>query len=267
MIIVRLAGGLGNQIFQLVAGLLMASKVKHTRIILDDSALNSYDTKRENKLLSFFDLTKLEVEINFRNSIFTKSRLPKILPLKFSKYPFVSDKNFSTILQNSNQQFLLFDGYFQTCLSQKNFNSEIEILKNILLQTKIEKKYGCVIHVRGGDFVKLGLDGVTPKEYYVKAINIMKHRYLVHNFFIVTDDREYAKTVFKDVCFDYEFIGNSIEEDFYLIGLFEKRILSSSTFAFWASALADNDKSVVIAPEYWNPNSKRYIKLPNEIRL
>ena len=54
---------------------------------------------------------------------------------------------------------------------------------------------------------------------------------------------------------------------FYLIGLFEKRILSSSTFAFWASALADNDKSVVIAPEYWNPNSKRYIKLPNEIRL
>ena len=57
------------------------------------------------------------------------------------------------------------------------------------------------------------------------------------------------------------------EEDFYLIGLFEKRILSSSTFAFWASALADNDKSVVIAPEYWSPNSRREIRLPNEIRI
>jgi hypothetical protein len=267
MTLIRLAGGLGNQIFQVVAGLLLISNIKSTKITFDDSALNLYDAKRENDLLRFFDFTKLGIEINFCNSIFTKSRLSRVLPLKFSKSPLVSDKNFQKILKNPNKKFLLLDGYFQKSLTQEIFDTEVKILKDILIQKDLEKKDGCVVHIRGGDFVRLGWNSVCSKEYYVKSINIMKEKYTIKKFFLVTDDREYSRSVFKDVNFDYEFIGSNIEEDFYLIGLFEKRILSSSTFAFWASALADNDKSVVIAPEYWSPNSRREIRLPNEIRI
>jgi len=156
MIIIRLAGGLGNQIFQLAAGLQLALKIKDTKITLDESALNSYDAKRENELLNFFDLTKLNIEINFYNSAFTKARLPKLLPLKARKYPFVSDKNFQYILKNPNKQFLLIDGYFQECLTQQDFDTEIKILKDIFIQRSFKKQDECVIHIRGGDFVKLG---------------------------------------------------------------------------------------------------------------
>ena len=267
MIIVRLAGGLGNQIFQLGVGLLMAQKSGIKKIVLDDSSLGNYDAKRENELLKFFDFNKLDFEIEFKNLPIVKLRIPIILPLNIAKFPFVSDKNFQTILNSPNKSFMLFDDYFQKCLTQENFDEEIQLLQNILLPNKIEKKDSCVIHIRGGDFVKLGWNSVTPKEYYIKAIETMKNEYQQNKFYIVTDDREYSKTILDELDIEYEFIGHSMYEDFRLIGSFKYRILSSSTFAIWASALGNNDRSVIMAPRYWMPNRERKTYLPNELRI
>jgi len=75
-------------------------------------------------------------------------------------------------------------------------------------------------------------------------------------------DKDYSETILKDLNIKYKFIGNSI-----LIGSFKYRILSSSTFSLWASALGNNDNSIVIAPKEWIPNHERKIYLPNEIRI
>lgn len=265
--IISLRGGLGNQIFQLGAGLLLGQNTISKEIILDDSALGKYKTKRKNELLNFFDLTKLELMVEFKNSNIAKFRIPKLFPLKFSKYPFVTDKNFQTIKNNPNHYFLLLDGYFQECLTQENFDEEILLLKNILIPNKFEINDGCVVHIRGGDFVKLGWNSVAPAEYYINAMQYMNKKFGKDKFYIVTDDRKYAESILKDLDFDYEFIGKSMKEDFYLIGSFQYRILSSSTFALWASALGNNENSLVVAPKYWTPDVKRKIYLPNEIRI
>lgn len=267
MIYVRLAGGLGNQIFQLIAGILLSQKNSINKIILDDSALNKYDIKRDNELLKFFDLNKLNIQIVFKNNIITKLRLPKLLSLSLGKYSLVSDKNFQNIIKSPNKSFLLLDGYFQECLTQENFDDEIKLLKEIFITKKISKKEVCVIHIRGGDFVRLGWNSITPKEYYIKAIETMKNEYKQNKFYVVTDDREYSKSILKELNINFEFIGNSMYEDFRLIGNFKYRILSSSTFALWASALGDNENSIVIAPKYWIPKHERKIYLPNEIRV
>jgi|SaaInl8_150m_RNA_FD_contig_31_2299780_length_1284_multi_8_in_0_out_0_2 hypothetical protein len=267
MIIIRLAGGLGNQIFQIVVGILIAQKSDIKKIQIDDSALSNYDEKRNNELFKFLDFNKLEIEIVFKNNSITKLRLPKLLPLNMTKNPFVSDKNFQTVFDSPNKIFMIIDGYFQECLTQDNFDDEIDILKNIFIQNDFEKKDGCVIHIRGGDFVKLGWNSVTPKEYYIKAIETMQTMYNQDKFYIVTDDKDYSKDILDNFQIKYEFIGNSMYEDFYLIGSFRYRILSSSTFALWASALADNEDSVVIAPKYWTPDNERKIYLPNEERI
>jgi len=128
----------------------------------------------------------------------------------------------------------------------------------------LKKKYDLFI---GGDFVKLGWNSVTPKEYYAKSMQIMKDKQGVETFFIVTDDRKYASDLLNGLDFKYKFIGSNIKEDFYLIGSYKKRILSSSTFSLWASALGDNHNSIVIAPSFWAPRRKRNIFLPNEIRI
>lgn len=266
MILVRLAGGLGNQIFQLSAALLFAKKIGLNKISIDLSGLGKYSLKHKNELVYFFDFKDMEV-IYVRNKIIDL-RIPKIFPLKLPFYPFISDKNFQTSLKNPNKQFIILDGYFQDCLTQEDFNKEIRILKEFFLPTKYEQdEENCIIHIRGGDFVKLGWNVISPKEYYINAIKIMKDEYKRNNFKVVTDDNNYAKTILDELNIDYQFIGNNIYDDFYLIGSFKYRILSSSTFSMWASALADNIGSIVISPSYWTPNNFRNIFLPNEQRI
>lgn len=267
MIIIRLAGGLGNQIFQLGAGLLLAQSSGNRILFFDDSALNKYDSKRENELLNFFDFSKLEIEIVFKKSFISSLRLPKLLPFNIQKYPFVSDKNFQTVLHAPNNSFAILDGYFQKCLTQEDFDEEVKLLKNIFTVNMVVKKDGCIIHIRGGDFVKLGWNSATPKEYYVRAIETMKVNYNQNNFYIVTDDRDYSKTILNELDLNYEFIGSNTYEDFKLIGSFNFRILSSSTFALWASALGNNKNNIVIAPKNWIPGYERKILLPNETRI
>jgi len=264
-VIIRLAGGLGNQIFQLGAGLLLAEKSKCKTIVIDISGLAKYEVERNNNLIRFFDLTKSSVEIIFKQSFFGKFRLPVILPFNFSNYPLVSDRNFQKVMQSTNK-FLWLDGYFQTCLLQKNFNKEVELLRPLFSHKDLPQKQGCVIHVRGGDFIKLGWSDVASSEFYANSIRKMQKDYGVKVFYVVTDDRDYAKSILKNI--KPLFLGGSIQEDFCLIGQFQFRILSSSTFALWSSVLGHNsEKSVVIAPDELTPGIKRSWLLPNEINF
>jgi hypothetical protein len=267
MISTRLAGGLGNQIFQFAAALLYTSNKQG--ISFDISGMSNYESKHINELTRFFDLSKLKNTVSEKESLVTKIRLAKLCALKIYKWPLIGDRNFIFTRQFTYSGNIYLDGYFQEGLTQEEFDKEVGLLKPLLVRTRlsIKEENICVVHIRGGDFVKLGWHTIAPKEYYQKAIAYMQLELDNRKFHIVTDDRNYARNIFKDMNIDYEFIGSDIVEDFFLIGLYKNRILSSSTFSFWASALGDNDDSLVIAPSYWTPNRERKIFLPNEIRL
>lgn len=267
MLIVRLAGGLGNQIFQLGAGLLLAKKQNASRLILDSSGLSNYDVKRKNELASFFDFSKSEIIIEEKVCTINKLRIPIHLGFKIPFWPFVGDKNFQFILQSKIFIYTVLDGYFQESIVQDDFTYTIELLKNLYIPLQDKFKEGCVIHIRGGDFVTLGWNVITPREYYIKAIEKMKTTYNVNKFYVVTDDINYANTVLGDLNIEYNFISKSLYEDFQNIANYKYRILSASTFSLWASSLGMNDDSLVIAPNYWRPNVERKITIPNEIRL
>ncbi len=267
MIIIRLAGGLGNQIFQLGAGLLLAKKSRSKKIILDDSALSKYEVMRVNDLLSFFELNKFNLEIYFKSLKIIRLRLPKLLPIKLSKFPLVTDRNFKSIVNNPNSTILIMDGYFQWELSQNNFDDILNILNRILINKNHINNTACVVHIRGGDFIKLGWNKITPEQYYLDAMKIMSDRYNIDNFIIVTDDKVYSQIILDKINYNYEFRCSDMINDFYTISSYSNRILSSSTFALWASALGNNNNGIVISPSYWFPNKKRTIYLKNEIRL
>lgn len=267
MIIVRLAGGLGNQIFQIGASLLMALTGGHSEIIIDDNSLSLYQAKRDSTLLNFFKLNDFDIDISFSKKLITKLRFPKIFPFTFLGYSFVSDNNFQNILKAPSKKTVLLDGYFQWILTQKNFEDILKILtpKFIYKKNKIETGQECVVHIRGGDFIKLGWNSITPGLFYTKSMDYMAQIHEIKKFIIVTDDIEYAKTILRNNNHSYEFRIKNFFSDFYTINLYSKRILSSSTFSFWASALGNNHNGTVIAPKFWFPGKKRTILLPNEI--
>jgi len=270
-IYIRLAGGLGNQIFQIGASLLIAKKFKHTKLYLEINSLNQYTQKRNLELFKIFNIKKLE-EIGVmpyitKNNIFAISRLPKIFSINKKNWPFLNDINFKNNLNNSNN-FIIMDGYFQNCITQDNFIDEINILKKILFDNSYEFVYDeCVIHVRGRDFIKLGWNNICNMQYYQKAIAIMNKQYNIKKYYIVTDDINYSEYILKKFKIEYEYYNSSSVEDFLFIGRCKYRILSNSTFAFWASALGNNENNFVVAPRYWIPGVERKIYLKNEISL
>lgn len=272
MINIRLAGGLGNQIFQIAAGLLFAQQVDSNLVYLNESALGKYSVKRKNDLFNLFDFNSDNYLVEISASIVDDFRLARILSFRTRLLPFVSDNNFTFKLGNlvangSNVKNYYLDGYFQSCLSQKNFDEQVAILKNLKKNEfkNVAVHEGCLIHVRGGDFVKLGWSDVAPEDYYVKAIKYFSEHFKVENFYIVTDDVDYASTLLSGAGVSFSFLPGDLLEHFSMIGSFKYRILSSSTFSLWASALSDVDDSIVIAPKFWSPDVHRRIKLPGEI--
>lgn len=265
MIFLRLSGGLGNQIFQLGASMLLADYSGASHLVIDDSFLNDYQAKRNNELSKFFDLRKARIKIEFSKVPLAKYRLPKVLPLRFSSWPLVSDKNFQSALQSTTDRVRYLDGYFQTCLSQKSFDNIRSLLVNIstLAENQLDPSI-CVIHIRGSDFLKLGLDTVAPPSYYYSAIHLMLTRYNIHHFKVITDDVNYAKRIMSFQDLSYEISSNDIVVDFNTIASAQRKIISNSTFALWASALGELRDSIVICPRHLMPGLVRPFDLPGE---
>jgi len=268
--VVRLCGGLGNQIFQLGAALLLTSKGSNELIILDDYALSSYKALREFELSKFIELSKSDVQVVLKRLAITRFRIPRMLPFKHRAIPFVNDNNFQFIIDGNKSQYRLLDGYFQD-LRQQDFEDISALLKPLLLDkfcklNQLESET-CVIHIRGGDFVKLGWNKSTPEIYYINAMNMMRDKHDVNNFVIVTDDEPYARTIISCKSADIKIVSSDIVDDFQTIASYSKRILSASTFALWASVIGVNDGGgVVIAPNEFTPGIKRDFLLPNERR-
>ena len=268
--VVRLCGGLGNQIFQLGAALLLTSKGSNELIILDDYALSSYKALREFELSKFIELSKSDVQVVLKRLAITRFRIPRMLPFKHRAIPFVNDNNFQFIIDGNKSQYRLLDGYFQD-LRQQDFEDISALLKPLLLDkfcklNQLESET-CVIHIRGGDFVKLGWNKSTPEIYYINAMNMMRDKHDVNNFVIVTDDEPYARTIISCKSADIKIISSDIADDFQTIASYSKRILSASTFALWASVIGVNDGGgVVIATNEFTPGIKRDFLLPNERR-
>jgi hypothetical protein len=268
MINLRLYGGLGNQIFQLSTALLTAKKSKDFIVYYDDSSLSQYPAVRENSIEYFFDFSKIGMSFIGKRSLVHSLRLARIFP--FSNL-LVSDTNFTKSFNLENFTSTYLDGYFQDCLTQDIFEQQIKVLKLCLKSHNLlEDSYNsCVIHIRGGDFVKLGWSEVASASFYEAAITYMVKQHNIKGFDIITDDEDYATKLLVDIDSQLNFtmVSGSMADDFYRLGTYPYRVLSSSTFAFWASALGSFNNPVVIAPEFWSPGRKRNLRLPGEISI
>lgn len=265
MIYVRLAGGLGNQIFQLAAALLYARRKGLNSIFLCTNGLINYKVKHGFYLNDLFNFKNFGVNIIFGNFSLINLRLPKFFKIK----NFLSDKNYHLHLNDGiSCSYVFLDGYFQDVFTQDEFFSISCLLFDSLnLPSSLDSvdDSACVVHVRGTDFVTLGWDKLASKAYYQSSI---KHMLSigVKNFTFVTDDPKYASSLANELKVKHDVVSRGFIEDFFLISQAKRRILSASTFAFWASALGENPlDGVVIAPKYWTPDRKRNIKLPNEV--
>ena len=124
-----------------------------------------------------------------------------------------------------------------------------------------------IIHVRGGDFLKIKHLNICDNSYYKKAIEYSLRKGF-NTFKVISEDRQYGKEIIKEMkkyFIDLKISilkSNSIKNDFNIIRSSNLAILSNSTFSWWASFLS-NSKKEFLVPSNFSLKEKRII-LPNE---
>lgn len=268
MIHLRLAGGLGNQFFQVGAAVIIAQNTEGP-ISIWTGAMSNYKTPRELSIDRIVDLSLLNIEICKNPPFLLKARLSKITPGIYGSSCFISDKNISQaefVTRDIKNVFL--DGYFIESIDQNFFEKSVKIIGSALRRSNVIATHTktCVIHVRGGDFAKLGWLPEDLVDYYRNAIEKVRDVCPNIKFTIVTDDPPFAMSILRDLDEHADVATGSIEADFWLIQSADYAILSNSTFSFWAGAFRLNSKNSwsTIVPNNWRPGIARRINLSSE---
>lgn len=270
MVIIKLQGGLGNQLFQYAVGRVLSYK-NNTMLKIDLSNYNSQIniTPRQ------YELALFDVEENFSTPEESKKikgpvlynifkKIINKLHFKLSSSGYIFERNFnfdSTILSLKGDIYL--DGYWQ---SWKYFDDYSDIIKkNFTLKSKylnevdkdllnqIENSNSVAIHVRRGDYINNNninkLFGVCDKSYYNCAIEFVKNKISNPKFFIFSDDPDWCSKEFGD---NFFIISKHKDwQDFWLMSKCKNQIIANSSFSWWAAYLNDNIKKIVIAPQKW----------------
>lgn len=147
------------------------------------------------------------------------------------------------------QNTVYFDKYILDL--KRQFQPNYELHESVsLLHLKVTSCESVGVHIRRGDFVGLGWDkGV---DYYLKGMAWVKEKKPEVRFFIVTDDKQWAREQFSNrddiTIIDINTSTCDIDE-FFLLSSCKHQIISESTFGWWAAYLNTNIEKMVLVPE------------------
>ncbi|MEO6583297.1 MAG: alpha-1,2-fucosyltransferase [Ferruginibacter sp.] len=265
MIIVKIIGGLGNQLFQYAAAKALAEH-HHTQVKADISDFENYTLR--NFDLDYFN-TSISIATNEeiqRCKAFTsvqrvKARLTPYPKKHFYKQPsFAFDSNFFSLQSNVYLQ-----GYFQ---SEKYFSSIEKIIQQEFtlkqklspevnqLSQELKNVSSVALHIRRGDYRNVEaaeVHGVVPITYYQEAIRFIKNKFNDVRFYIFSDDPGLAK---KELNLTEAKIISGIYtknhfEDLFLMSQCKHNIIANSSFSWWGAWLNANPDKIIIAPKNW----------------
>lgn len=290
MYIIKLIGGLGNQMFQYAAAY-VAAKNNNQELKID----NLYYADKS-KRLHRFEYRPYALSLFDNLQIATPKEINRfVLPRVFNKYIYhalkylhrdrwiynESQLNTYDKLINIPTDDAYITGFFQ---KYEYIENDISDLKRIFqfkdelpeshsgIATEIANKENAVCVVfRRGDYVNHPVLGIVNLDFYYKAVEIIKSKLLNPVFFVFSDDISWCRANFKiqdEVFFvDQKYTGLFAGNYLQLMMLCSHFIIPNSTYPYWAALLSEhNPKKLVIAPKIWykGQNYDRNAILPPE---
>lgn len=271
MIITRILGGLGNQLFQYAAGKTLS--VQHqSKLLLDVRAFDEY--KLRNFDLAAFNInlqyaTEEQITPFLSRTTFGKLR-DNVFPMRLRKVykpkHFHFDKKFFAAPST-----IYLQGYWQ---SEKFFAPiKDEIREDIVLRPEhignilhigrdIADKCAIAVHIRRGDYNNseaLDMHGMLDQSYYKPAIQLIQDKYPDAIFYFFSDDINWAKQNLpvENAIYVSGNLSKTHLEDFYLMSQCKHNIIANSSFSWWAAWLNNNPGKTVITPKNWFNNGPK----------
>lgn len=227
MITSFIQGGLGNQLFQIAAGLSLAKQVGDNFCLIE----GQHYLPQQGNNISIYKNNILR-NITFTNNIFTN--------LCVYNEPCYS---YREIPKKLNQ--ILF-GYFQSEKYFINIEDNIKSLFSLQFQN-MPSGINVSMHIRLGDYLKnKEYHPVQSEDYYYRALTSIGN---YDNLFIFSDSElpEWAKKL-KNV----RVVKNSSDiEDLSLMASCDHNIIANSSFSWWGAWMNRNKNKKVVAPKIW----------------
>ena len=271
MIIVRLMGGLGNQMFQYAAGKALADRLG-VPLQLDRTFLNQRSENPGYTLRNFeLDVFQIAADIA-EKSVVTRMKMQRKLSKIFPSL--IRNHVFSETQEKLIKEFELLtdpvymEGYWQT---EKYFLSIADQLRskdfipvaaissmNAELVKKIGNTSSVSMHVRRGDYVTNvqtnKYHGICSVDYYQHSAKIIVEKTGADHFYVFSDEPEWVKA---NIVLPYAttYISHNIARESYwdivLMQHCKHHIIANSSFSWWGAWLNSSKEKIVVAPEKW----------------
>lgn len=260
MRLIKMWGGLGNQMFIYAMYLNMRRRFPNTRLDIShvrfDKAHSGYEIPR------LFHTPSLEFH--------TWGKLLKLIKCLFFKtiYEKKLEKSLIPYLKRYRWPLIYFQGFYQ---SEKffadvaplvrrtyRFDTSMANQKTIALLSRLEKDESSVaVHIRRGDYLEPGhyktLGCVCTPSYYRRATTLISSMVTHPHFYLFSDDPEWVKAHIDmpQATFVNWNLGKDSWQDMLLMQHCRHNIICNSSFSWWGAWLNSNKNKIVITPDHW----------------
>lgn len=265
MIIVKLQGRLGNQMFQYALAKSLEKSGKKVKI---DSSQLIYDNNKNELNIFPIDIEEATEEEVAHYGDCNKQFIHKVLrhTVGYKKSHYLEKgMEFHPEVFELDEKYL--DGYWQTEKYFHNIEAEIRDIfrfpkdseeRNLRIREEMKKHCSVSVHIRRGDYqskeVQRLYGNPCNEEYYRKAVEYFREKYENPHFFVFTNDKEWVKEQFAGIG-DMIFVdwndGSNSYRDMQLMSLCKHNIIANSSFSWWGAWLNQNPEKTVIAPKVW----------------
>lgn len=272
MKIVRINGGLGNQMFQYAFGLKLQHLHPTEKVLFDLKDFRGYHIQKyeldyvfglQLQQPSFFQLCRLTFP--FSENAFPGNHLNRFKkPSKHEVYDKEEFKYCEDLLNLSG------DKYYQGYWINEDYFSDIRekvhdafTFRRVLGEKaegylkQIQQSNSVSIHVRRGDYLQHKMfQGICGVDYYEKAIAYIKEYVEKPHFFIFSNDIPWCKekiAKFTDGHYTAVELNDPVNNylDMQLMSCCKHNIIAHSTFSWWGAWLNRNENKIVVAPYCW----------------
>ena len=256
MIVVKIKGGLGNQMFQYAMAKAFSLELKR-KFKLDISIFGWYK-------LHQYGLHHFKVQPDFyKPESIWKRRLKKIFYKVIYYNEDDHDFSYNSKLIETKSDYLFLEGYFQSqnyfLKYEEEIRNDFQIVTPFKQQTKEMISYmqtvnAVSIHFRRGDYVGNVVHDTNKTHYYKNAIQLIESQVKNPVFFLFSDDMPWVKENFK-LNFETHYVAfndaTTNFEDLQLMASCQHNIIANSSFSWWGAWLNATPNKIVIAPKVW----------------
>lgn len=258
-----LAGGLGNQMFEIAAAASLA-KDKNALLVInpDEHILPNQGRNVNNYITNVFSSIYFDKTILERKNVIADGNLGVGLYKEYSstdkqiteKHDQIFFKPFPQELYKESRDIKLW-GHFQ---SFKYFDHNRDYIKSLFapskeMRMKILFTYGSIteqitaIQVRRGDYYKFpDHHPLLTANYYAKAVKMAAPK----EVWVFSDDTKWCQ---ENLSFDcpVQYVKDEDYVELYVMSFCKNVIISNSSFGWWAAYLNNHSDAQVYVPSTW----------------